>query len=252
MAVDLDTLAADRGGRGTEGRIEEYPAGVVAATGASAGVRTDDGQSATGAAAALTATLAAAGSQKTYIAGFVVDGLGATAASVVEVTVTGLLGGTVTYELPIPAGVTTQLPAPLYVEFPNPIPASANNVAIVVNVPSFGAGNTRAVVSVHGYRVTQSGQVPTPVGLLILPYGADLFGWSIAETTLTAPARVRIRDGRDITGPVMASVSVPAAGNSAEWLGDPGASAEIGLFLEVVAGSVEATLYARAPGALRR
>lgn len=101
-------------------------------------------------AAANNQTLAAQTGRRTFISGFTVDGLGATGASVINVTVTGVLGGTITYVLPIVAGATTQI-APLRVEFPRPIPASADNTAIVVNVPSFGAGNTQANASAHGF-----------------------------------------------------------------------------------------------------
>lgn len=251
--VDLfDPLAADRGGRGTEGRIEEYPLGTVAATGAQLGARTDLAAVATGAAAGITATLAAAAGARTYLAGFDVDGLGATAGSVIVVTVTGLLGGTRSYELTIPAGAGVALANPLRVQLPTPIPASADNTAIVVNVPSFGAGNTSELVDVHGYQLTTSGSVPTAGGVQAIGYGADLHGWVIAESTGAAPARCRIHDGRDATGPVMAPVSVAAGGTSPVWFGDTGMAAEIGLYLEVVSGSVEATLYIKAPGTRRR
>ena len=111
---------------------------------------TEDAQTTTGAAAAITATLAAVAGKRTHIAGFAVDGLGATAASVIEVTVTGLLGGTLRRKMSIPAGAGVAV-TPLIMEFDRPIPASADNTAIIVNVPSFGAGNTSAIVSAHGF-----------------------------------------------------------------------------------------------------
>lgn len=104
----------------------------------------------TGAASAITATLAASVGLTTYINGFAVDGLGATAGSVIEVTVTGVLGGTLRYKMTIPAGATVAVTR-LFAEFERPIPASAVNTAIVVNVPSFGAGNTSAIVNAHGF-----------------------------------------------------------------------------------------------------
>lgn len=104
-----------------------------------------------GAAAAITATLAAGGAGKrTFLSGFIVDGLGATAASVIEVTVTGILGGTLRFKLTIPAGAAVAITR-LFVAFTRPIPANADNTAIVVNVPTFGAGNTSAIVSAHGF-----------------------------------------------------------------------------------------------------
>src|SRR5947209_2607178 len=56
------------------------------------------------AAAAGTATLPAVATQTNWITGFEVTGAGATAASVVQVTVTGCSGGTMTFDVAVPAG----------------------------------------------------------------------------------------------------------------------------------------------------
>lgn len=104
------------------------------------------------AAASAVATLAGAANQTTYISGFQVTGAGATGASVISVTVAGLLGGTATYTMAIPAGVSATV-QPLVVSFYPPLPASAANTSIVVTAPSFGAGNTNATVNAQGYRI---------------------------------------------------------------------------------------------------
>lgn len=98
------------------------------------------------------ATLAAAGGKTTYISGFEVTGAGATAGSIVLVTITGLLGGTATYNLAVATGATVGN-APLIVEFAPSLPASAINTAIVVTVPSLGAGNTNSAVVAHGLQI---------------------------------------------------------------------------------------------------
>lgn len=107
--------------------------------------------SATGAAAAISATLAAAAGKTTYLTSFVVTGGGATAASLVTVTVTGVIGGPLSFVMAIPAGATVGV-TPLNVALPVPIAATAPNTAIVVNVPSFGVGNTSEAVVAVGYR----------------------------------------------------------------------------------------------------
>ena len=103
------------------------------------------------AAAANNQTLAAAAGKTTYISGFDVSGLGATAGSTIAVTVTGL-SNTLTFYYTVPAGVTAAAPN-LSIRFDPPLPASAPNTAIVVNVPSFGAGNTTAAASAYGFQV---------------------------------------------------------------------------------------------------
>lgn len=105
----------------------------------------------TAAAGAITATLAAAVGQRNHLAGFAITGLGATGASGIIVVTTGLLGAQLKFVVPIPAGVTAGI-VPLVIPFDPPLPASADNTAITVVVPSFGAGNTLAAVSAWGYR----------------------------------------------------------------------------------------------------
>lgn len=106
--------------------------------------------SATGAAAALAPALPAVPTKTNNLAGFEVTSGGANAASLINVTITGLLGGALTYVLAIPVGVALGA-TPLIVEFNPPLPAAAVNTAITVNVPSAGAGNTATAAVVHGY-----------------------------------------------------------------------------------------------------
>ena len=102
------------------------------------------------AAATNNQTLAGAAGRTTYIEGFTVSGLGATAGSTIAITVTGI-ANTLTYEYTVPAGVAAAAPL-LDIRFPDPIPATAANTPIVVNVPSFGAGNTAATASAYGFQ----------------------------------------------------------------------------------------------------
>lgn len=102
--------------------------------------------------ASAVATLAGAAAATTYVSGFLITGAGATAAGVVTATVTGLVGGTMSITVTVPAGATTGI-APLYIDFNPPLPASAVNTSIVLTLPALGAGNTNASVSAWGYRI---------------------------------------------------------------------------------------------------
>src|ERR1700752_1462524 len=75
---------------------DPYPPGATAETAASGNV----------AAATAAATLAAATGKTTYIAGFDFFSAGATAASVVNCTVTGTITGTLTFPIAVTAGAT--------------------------------------------------------------------------------------------------------------------------------------------------
>lgn len=104
------------------------------------------------AAAAATATLAAVVDRINFLTGFEVTGAGATAASVIAVTVTGLRGGTMTYNVAVPAGAAVGV-TPLVVQFSRPLEATGANTAIVVSAASFGVGNTNASANAHGFHL---------------------------------------------------------------------------------------------------
>jgi hypothetical protein len=116
------------------------PSGATQKTGASGNVAN----------ASAVATLAAVSAKTNYITGFQVTAAGATAASVVNVTVTGLITGTATYTFVFPAGVTTAAQS-LIVSFETAVKASGVNTAIVVTLPAGGTGNTNAAVAAQGY-----------------------------------------------------------------------------------------------------
>ncbi len=101
--------------------------------------------------ATATATLPAAAGVFTWLSGFQLTGAGATGASVVLVTVTGVVGGTLTYALVVPAGATTSI-VPLTPAFQPALRSSAVNTPIVVSATPFGAGNTNAAVTAQGYQ----------------------------------------------------------------------------------------------------
>ena len=105
------------------------------------------GASSQGGNQANTVTLPAAATKTTYITGFEITGMGATAAAGIVATLTGLLGGNaLNYIVGVPAGAGVPI-NPLTVEFDPPLPASAVNTAIVLTVPTFGAGNVAAAVA---------------------------------------------------------------------------------------------------------
>lgn len=103
------------------------------------------------AAAVATATLPASATQVTFICGFSATGAGATAATAVNATVTGVIGGTMTYVFAVPTGV--DVPAQgLNVNFYPCVPGTSINTAIVVSMPSLGAGNAHAAMVAWGYQ----------------------------------------------------------------------------------------------------
>ena len=103
---------------------------------------------------ALTVTIAAAGGQTmNYVCGFALTGGGATAAQLSLVTLTGVNGGTQNYTWGSVTGVALNSP-PLIVTFTPCQPASAPNTALVLSVPTLGAGNVSVGATLWGYRAS--------------------------------------------------------------------------------------------------
>lgn len=100
--------------------------------------------------ASAAATLTGGAQQWTYLTGFEATFGGATAGLCVNLTVTGLLGGTATYPVCAPAGALVEGQT-LLVNFIPPLQSSAVNTNIVVTLPALGAGNTNAGVVAHGF-----------------------------------------------------------------------------------------------------
>lgn len=100
---------------------------------------------------AVTATLAAPGAGLTlYVEGIEVQWMGATAASAPTINLTGVLGGTQAWIMPIPAGVGVAGPG-LRVNFNPPIPAALANSAVALAVPAPGAGCIGVSGTIRGF-----------------------------------------------------------------------------------------------------
>ena len=102
--------------------------------------------SATATTGSFSATLSAVVGRTNYLCGFIITSGGSSAASVVGVTVTGTIGGTMNYSYVFP----TTGQGGLGVAFPQCVIASASNTAITVTVPGGGTG-TSASLSMWGY-----------------------------------------------------------------------------------------------------
>lgn len=102
--------------------------------------------------ASAVATLPGIAAKTTYLTSYTITGGGATGASIVNATITGVVGGTMTLNFIVPAGATLGC-QPLIVVFLEPVPASAVNTPIVLTLPALGAGNTNAAVTATGFQL---------------------------------------------------------------------------------------------------
>lgn len=105
--------------------------------------------------ATAAASLAAQPGRTNFLTGIFVSGAGATAGLVVVVTVTGLLGGTISFEYTFATGAAVGN-TPLFVPFAVPLVASGPNVAITLSCPAGGTGNTNNCATISGYSIPNS------------------------------------------------------------------------------------------------
>lgn len=107
---------------------------------------------------AAVATIAASAGVTNWATGFICTASGATLGLPVNVTLTGLVGGTMTFAFAFPAGVLVGA-TPLSISFPSPIPATGVNTALTLTLPSGGVGNTNASVVLVGLTTRTSAAV---------------------------------------------------------------------------------------------
>jgi len=118
-----------------------YPPGAIPIT-----------NSASGTTAAVAASIPALANKTAVICGFYFAGSNATAAQAGSVTMTGVVGGTMSFGYPtLAAGAAVPNTGPVDEAFLPCVPATSVGVAIVVTGPALGAGATVATTTVWGY-----------------------------------------------------------------------------------------------------
>jgi hypothetical protein len=80
-------------------------------------------------------------------------------------------------------------------------------------------------------------------GVRVMAAGGRLAGYSVRETTGAAPAVIRLRDGADVAGDLVATIALTQGQSLTAWLMPTGISLTYGLFAEVVTGAIEGVAY---------
>jgi hypothetical protein len=72
----------------------------------------------------------------------------------------------------------------------------------------------------------------------------EVLGWAVTESTGSAAAKIRLHDGADASGPELAPLIVLASGGESSEFVEQGIQLSSGkVWLEVVSGSVEISVY---------
>lgn len=159
MADKITASPSDQGalrrfrdmGDGTWAEVFSLSPGAAGAAAFPAGAVPVASQAA-GANSSAAATLAAAVGKRTYVTGIQVTAGGATANILAGAVLSGVLGGSIGYVVSVPAGVGLDT-RPIIVSFSPPLPASADNTAIVLTLGALGAGNTSSSVAIQGFQL---------------------------------------------------------------------------------------------------
>jgi hypothetical protein len=139
-------------GDGSWSRKVAVGGGAVGAAGYPAGATPVNSFPANGAGnTAVVATLPGVAGKTTYITGVDISYGGATASGLAGFTLGGLLGGTPSWIIPVPAGPT--LGGQLSLRFNPPIPASGLNTSITATLSALGSGNAAAMVAAYGFQI---------------------------------------------------------------------------------------------------
>ena len=102
--------------------------------------------------ATAAASLGAVASRTNSCSSISLDIGGATAGSIVLATLTGVIGGPLTFPIAVPTGAT--LVQQFSRTFSPPLQATAANVAIALSCPAAGLGSTNAAANITGYDQT--------------------------------------------------------------------------------------------------
>lgn len=137
-------------GDGTWAEVVSTSAGAAGAASYPAGA-TPVAQSTTTTNANSVATLPAAVGKTTYVTHISISGLAPTAATGVGHNLAGVLGGSISYYVGLPA-LPGHVPV-LDISFNPPLPASAANTAIVLTANAFGAGSAAQNATIQGFQL---------------------------------------------------------------------------------------------------
>lgn len=83
----------------------------------------------------------------------------------------------------------------------------------------------------------------TTVGQQFITRGGRLYGWGFEETTGTTPALCSLIDGTNAGGQTIVPISLLANESTRDFFGKPGLRVRNGVFLNVISGSVRATIW---------
>lgn len=125
---------------GSPAPVNGYPAGATPVSVTSGVVQN----------AVANAQMPAVAGKTNWITGFDITGAGATAGLAVTAVLTGLAGGTLNYIVVAATGVTLANET-VVVLFDPPLPSSAQNTPVRIQVPALGLGNTASAANIRGF-----------------------------------------------------------------------------------------------------
>lgn len=87
--------------------------------------------------------------------------------------------------------------------------------------------------------------ITTTTSKVILNGLGFLLGWSARETTGTAAVQAQLVDGGDANGPPLGYPGALSNGSDTHWFGPQGIPITTALYLKVISGTCDITIWAR-------
>lgn len=108
-----------------------------------------------------------------------------------------------------------------------------------------GPGARDSILNTGPYRVKPISLRAQTAASLLVSMGGRLMGWALREATGSSFAAIEFYDGTNTGGQLIAPVNIGSGGFLSFWYGDVGIDIEQGVFMNVVAGSMDVVLYYR-------
>lgn len=108
-----------------------------------------------------------------------------------------------------------------------------------------GPGARDSILSTGPYRIKPISVRAATADVQLVAMGGLLMGWALREATGSSFAAIEFYDGTTAGGQLIAPINIGTGGFLTFWYGDAGIDVEQGVFMHVVAGSMDAVAYFR-------
>lgn len=108
-----------------------------------------------------------------------------------------------------------------------------------------GPGARESILNTGPWRIKPISARAQTAPSQLVSMGGRLMGWALREATGASFAAIEFYDGNNTGGQLIAPINIGSGGFLTFWYGDVGIDIEQGIYMNVVAGSMDVVLYYR-------